>query len=373
MKRIILIFLHLQFCLPIFSDAAELNSTKIIQSANQYLEKGNIERAVEIFDKVVELELEVPASFYFIYGESLFKLDALQKAKGMLRLYTNQPEKEEQKLSKALRYIEIIDKKINTRWALQREEHLYDGERRAYFLYTSDDHGNITKKEIYNENDKLVEYVLYTYDSDGNMIREITKSVSSTGEVDTTFKREYTYIQGVLRVEKIYHKHVLWVLKKYNDHGDQKFFQTDSEHDGNKIRETILSEYTYNSQGKKTEERNEITIMRNNETTTTNSVITYKYDDNGNVIEITRPDKTIRYKYEKGRCIRENHSNGWEFTYDYNYDGQIIKEIISRPNGGTRTEQFTYDSNGNLIKHEIRDPDSLYETIIKKRIYKKVE
>ena len=113
--------------------------------------------------------------------------------------------------------------------------------------------------------------------------------------------------------------------------------------------------------------------MRNNETTTTNSVITYKYDDNGNVIEITRPDKTIRYKYEKGRCIRENHSNGWEFTYDYNYDGQIIKEIISRPNGGTRTEQFTYDSNGNLIKHEIRDPDSLYETIIKKRIYKKVE
>jgi tetratricopeptide (TPR) repeat protein len=363
------IFIYLCSAFPTFCSPAELEEDKLLQMVKKYIEGGELHAAAEIFERVLQLKINVSPYFYFLYGETLFNLKSYNRAIEILTIYIERSDENGPRYPQALGYVKKIEIELSKVWVIEREEQFYNGKFRGYSTYTTDNRGNITRKELYDEKNNLYEYILYAYNPEGDLLREIKKKVSPEGEVSTAYRNEYTFTRGVLRVEKVYYKHILWITKKYNEYGDQIFFHTDSIRGSDRVIETVVSEYTYDDKGKKIKRIKERTVMKNMTSENSTSVFHYEYNDDGELIKVTGPENTTQYEYRNGLCIREYNSSGWETLYTYNLEGQILRKETSRPDRSSIVENFLYDQYGNLIKHEIIDPQRLYESIVKKWTY----
>lgn len=363
------VFIYLHAAFWVFCSPAELEEEKFLPMVKKYIEAGELNAAVEIFERILELGIGVSPDFYFLYGETLFNLKSYKRAQEILTAYIERSEEAGQRYAQALEYIKELEEELNKEWIIRREEQYFNGEFRGYSKFSIDNQGNIIKKALYDNKNNLFEYILYVYNADGDLLREITHKVSPDGDVSAVYRHENTYIQGTLRVEKIYYKRVLWVTRKYNEQGDQIYFHTDTIRGSDRVIETVVSDYTYNEDGQKVKRVNEKTVMKNRRSESSSSVFHYEYNDLGELVKVTGPENTTQYEYKNGLRIREYSYNGWETLYKYNLDGQTVRKETIRPERSSIVENFFYDPYGNLIAHEILDPLSLYERIEKKWIY----
>lgn len=91
-------------------------------------------------------------------------------------------------------------------------------------------------------------------------------------------------------------------------------------------------------------------------------VYTYEYDNDGRLIKeiCDNPESewnasVIIYTYDsQGRLSAEEHVN-IGYTVSYKYDGDLLVEMTSSSDESTYTTVYTYDDKGNLIKEEYVD------------------
>lgn len=192
------------------------------------------------------------------------------------------------------------DKNNNIQSAEDKE---YYADTVVKYKYTYDNNGNVIEEDRY-ENEEFKSYVKYEYDNNGNMIKES----SSIPDL----------INGYF-----------YLTNEYNATG--------------KIKEIVIYDADYNPIGK-TE---------------------YTYDANGNQLSCIEYDKdgkafdTARYEYNSnGKCTKyswflENSiifPEGMTEIYEYDSNGNKIKETCYSGEEFASQTRYTYDANGNVLE-----------------------
>ena len=251
-----------------------------------------------------------------------------------------------------------------------KEKHVYSDGDSNETVYTYDSKGNLTKEVFTNPYDHSSE-IKNSYDSKGNL----TKCVSSYSECDSE-TRAYTYdSKGNLTKETYLSSEGEYssYTYTYNSRGDitkevknyysglvsTRSCSYDSK--GRKVKETYYDTdgdsysytYSYDSNGNKTRE---IFSSPTNGSTT----ISYSYDSNNRLTKESykysdRSTYTVKYSYDqKGNKTKEVHndSDGYIETYTYSYDSKnhLTKEAYANTMGEYWTSVYTYDSKGNRTK-----------------------
>ena len=203
----------------------------------------------------------------------------------------------------------------------------------------------------------------YTYDSNGNLIKEI--AYDDEGNADVV---EYSYsVDGEL-------------IKKEEQGGKTEEYTYDSAK--NLVKKTIQYlngtesyEYTYDAEGNVTKQIwNEVMSADGSVYTQSQEYIfEYAFDSNERLIKkvetifgssLVTPGVGIIITYEytydtNGNLIKEHYTNRYRdpYTIEYTYDsdGNLIqKRILEEDSSGEEvdieTHNYTYDSNGNLLK-----------------------
>ena len=90
-KQLTLFFIILLLLLNIAHNAIalpkEIKADQYMISVKMYLEKDNHEKALEYMEKIVELDVKMPAAFYFKYGKSLLKTGDNVEGKRQIEKY----------------------------------------------------------------------------------------------------------------------------------------------------------------------------------------------------------------------------------------------------------------------------------------------
>lgn len=244
------------------------------------------------------------------------------------------------------------------------------GDRKAEYTY--DENGNLIKKfSTYPNSDgkQTSQTVEYTYDADGNMLKE----TCYVAEKIYSFY-EFVYDSNGNMVKKSYYERFI----PYDPTFPPSLQYTiDYTHDVNNrlvkqvttrsSNDSTIVEYAYDAAGRLTEE------------CVGNSTYQYTYDESGNLLKKTLGDNIIdEYNYDaSGNLIKQiNLYGSTRYIYEYTYDadGKLIEEVHkveseekltlnyyydadgnlnykTKSFGGTIYYTYTYDVNGNLIKH----------------------
>ncbi len=225
------------------------------------------------------------------------------------------------------------------------------------------------KRTSLSNPDKAVEVITYTYDSKGNLLKEI----------DGEYTMEYTYdSDGNCLGEKYIHDYD-------GDHFISYSNEWTYDSKGNCIKrvhygqdDTSVTEYTYNSKGDCIKEECEgsattfeyvydskgkclivTAISVNEKSGHSNKIITeHTYDKKGNCIETKWFNEVndesnilelIKYTYdEKGNCVKKFYSVDYRdltTEYTYNQDGSLAKEVqhsVHKYTGEEETEMIEY-------------------------------
>jgi len=188
--------------------------------------------------------------------------------------------------------------------------------------------GNLTKRDSYHSDGRLVVNHIYKYDNDGFLIERI---VFTLGEMD--FGYTFKYDDKGNEIEST----------SYNSDGNLDYtiiFKYD-------INGNLVEKIRYNSNGK-FEEKSKYTyddkdikmdgiwIMYNSDGGIELKTV-YKYDDRGNEIEINL--------YQTDGSITEKHKQ------NFDDNGNIIESISFYPNGNIYSKDtYEFDNNGNQIE-----------------------
>ena len=198
---------------------------------------------------------------------------------------------------------------------------------------------NLPEKIIHYGSSGYQEILEYTYDENGNLIREIDTTIydldttpSYTTSVDYTYDQNGNLIQTI-KTNNAYKS----ICKHYYDAA------------GNIIQEI----YTFSGGGQ--------------------SIYTYTYDTNGNLIKEIGTDsdgdtQTYNYIYDiDGNLIKVVYvtSYGYKTISDYTYDanGNLTKKTHTYKDGSKWIEEYTYDENGNMIQYHGLSTSSRGDTI----------
>lgn len=168
-------------------------------------------------------------------------------------------------------------------------------------------------KEIEVEHNESGSYTksIYTFNKRGDVISNI--EYDNTGEQISIFEYEYYYQANEVK-------------KKYNRNEDEEFGVEDYISTSNFYR----SDYKYNKEGNVIKEILYFTGEKDPRV-----IIEYKYDKKKNAV-IKKTEK-----YGNSKCIL--------YTYTYNHQGNIAKEIIKEKGEQTKTISYEYDEQGNII------------------------
>ncbi len=92
-------------------------------------------------------------------------------------------------------------------------------------------------------------------------------------------------------------------------------------------------------------------LNRNSETDRNGNTTYKKYDERGNLIEITSPLRlTTKYSYnENNKLIKSTSPGGGEVTFEYDEKGNLLKRIIKTGSSSYSEASFTYDQYGRII------------------------
>jgi YD repeat-containing protein len=202
-------------------------------------------------------------------------------------------------------------------------------------VYTYDEEGNLMRQEVtYNET--LMAYD-YTYDANNNLIH-----AEYTDEGVVVAVHDYAYDENGLIIRESYQEgdvvHYDYE-NSYDDNGNlikSEFKTPDGDHvytytyndEGNLVNEhgTALNEYWYN--------------------------IDYTYNADGQLMQKVYTDNeedsyTADYAYDNaGNCIKEetNYSNGGKevFTQEYDANGNVTKEMLTASDGSVTSVEWQY-------------------------------
>lgn len=185
------------------------------------------------------------------------------------------------------RNVNIFDKDDNI--LINVEYRSENGEPNRKVLYTYDADGNIIKEDFYVDN-RLSDYIEYEYNENGIMISDTEYDILNNDEVHE-IKTDYIYDdKGRLSAEQAYQ----------NDH------------------ESWRIEYEYDEQDR---------LVKENFYSRINSYFSYTYDENGNLAERTSDGEfgvtVTYYTYdENNRLVKSEdyHDGEWLYTYEYEYE-----------------------------------------------------
>ena len=199
--------------------------------------------------------------------------------------------------------------------------------------------------------------VMYTYNADGNIIKEVYPEVNEETGEDCPRVNNYTYdVNGnLIKLEQIESNGAKYSYEFTYDANGNMIKEVDTDYSGNQS----VSELTYDTNG------NLIKIvyiggaLYNNQYTTEHTydaegrcvktVHTYVYADNSVMIYTNE-----NIYDEAGRLVKcvSTNPNGEQHTIDYTYDEDdtLIKEVEGYPDGSQDITEYFYDTNGKLIK-----------------------
>ncbi len=250
--------------------------------------------------------------------------------------------------------------------------------------YTYDENGNLIKQfSTYPNSDgkQTSQTIEYTYDADGNMLKETWYYAEKIYNF-----YEFVYDSNGNMIQKAYYERLiaydptfppsLQYTIDYTYDINNRLIKQVTTRSGN---DSTIREYTYDAAGRLTEECvNNSTTYRYTydesgnplKKTLDDSIIDeYTYDTHGNLIKHTNLYGSTRYTYEytynaDGKLIQEVHKVGSkeELTLNYYYDTDGNLNYKTKSFGGTIYYTYTYDVNGNLIKHTDEGYSNLKQT-----------
>ena len=225
------------------------------------------------------------------------------------------------------------------------EYKLQNGENNKNYSYTYDSDGNITTISLngslqqtftYNSSNELVrvddavlnKIVTYDYDYVGN-ITSVKTYIYTTGTLGTPLTiQNYTYNSQNQRADL-----------SYDANGNMTGYNGfDFAWDGRRLSSAISADtnisYTYNHNGIRTSK------------TVNGTTITFKVDENNNVIEQSDGINTIKFVYDSNNSPIYMEYNGVIYYYEKNLQGDIV--AILDANGNTVVE-YVYNIWGELV------------------------
>ncbi|MDD3793830.1 MAG: M15 family metallopeptidase [Candidatus Gracilibacteria bacterium] len=198
----------------------------------------------------------------------------------------------------------------------------------SYTTYTYDKSNNITKQEIYDENDILLSKQEFVYDKQNRVIE--TKNHILPNDIIIT-KTKYDSLGNT--------------IKTIDGKGNETNYTYDIFSRLIQVEDN-LGNIVQNSYDKNDNLVEKKIISSTNKTITTN----YTYDsDNRLVSETNSLNKTKTYTYNKlNQVISTTDEEGNITNYTYTYTGKVKTETkIS--NSGNKTTTYTYDQMGNML------------------------
>ena len=234
-----------------------------------------------------------------------------------------------------------VNLSLNDKNLLEILETEYSEDDKYTYKYSYDDKGNLTKEE-YAADHSTYNYIReYEYDENRNIIKTIRHD-----DDGDTYVYEYTYDKN---------GNVLKSVETYTS-------------DSYSRREII--EYTYDSHNNeiKRESTHSYVSDNYNSTDTTVYVTNNTYNTQGNLIKrvefnsFGEVDRTYEYEYDADGNMLKNscdYSYGDSRKTEYTYDksGNIVKEVYTYSDNDVFTSEYTYDEHGNVVKMVITDSD----------------
>lgn len=215
--------------------------------------------------------------------------------------------------------------------------------------YTYDSNGNLIKDlDVINEEIWLV--IEYIYDEDNKLIERKSTNLSGYNN-GNAITREYIYDSQnnlIRETQTSIHGEELYNEYEYDAYGN---LTKEVNSMGGKIM--LIREYSYDSNGNMLSESYISNLG-------TKKVYEYTYDSNGKLLEMvglsdgTR-DFVEEYAYDSDGNLKKSHciySNGKKRAaeYTYNFRGKLKKEIRIDVNGDKTVYEYEYDLKGNLKK-----------------------
>jgi len=205
----------------------------------------------------------------------------------------------------------------------------------------------------------------YKYDEKGNLTQviypdggKITYAYDDVGLISVTDQNGNTYVQNT------YDKNGR-VIKQLDHQENELIIEYDDENRENTfkwLKSGITRVYKYNTDMLVTEVRYDDgsvqkytydeNLNRNSETDRNGNTTCKKYDDKGNLIEVTSPEPfcyKTKYSYdENGRLIKTVSPGGGEVTFEYDDRGNLLKRTLKNGSRSYSEWSYTYDQYGRI-------------------------
>lgn len=222
----------------------------------------------------------------------------------------------------------------------------YDIYNNDTYEYTYDSKGNILTCIKYNQNNEKIKQINYTYDESGNLVKE--QEIYGETEAEII---EYKYDERGNNIET-----------NSTSNGEFQYsYQFTYDANGNKIKEIYKSNlaefsheisYSYDKNGILIK-----TVEIKNDCVTTTEYVINEHGDN--------EKKIVTYEYDRYKGT-ENEKIVYEYLYELEYDanGNKTKNTEHNPDGQTRSDEYVYNENGDVIKqisHDINGDIRAYE------------
>ncbi len=220
---------------------------------------------------------------------------------------------------------------------LKKEIIFAAGNNQTYVYIYNDDGLMVGCKHMYKFSDYADTETEYFYDSDRNVVRKIETDTENNHTVS-----DMVYEKGFLKNKVV----------SYSDTMFKRQFNYDYDSKGRKIKQEYINQY------------DELITTQFVYDEFGNEIFSFVYDNEYRLIEKNVSDfytKTWRFAANNGKLTeqRTSYYNGeyMFFKYDYDSNGNEIKEIVRWCNGDTSSKKSFYDENNNLIKRIITKED----------------
>ncbi len=220
---------------------------------------------------------------------------------------------------------------------LLKKELIFSGGNKQVYDYTYDSSGRVTlSKSITNDDDRLYSETKIFYDSDGNVVKEITTD-SNNKQIVTDF----VYKNGLEKKRTV----------SYSDSMFKREYSYEYDSKGRKIKQNYINQY-----GDLV-----TTVFFYDEFD--NEIFEFVYDSEERIIEkiiLNYSREFWQYAANNGKLLKhkissEQRCHSEEYEYDTN--GNLTKEIVCYDDGKKSCTESFYDDNNNLIKHIVTATD----------------
>lgn len=211
-----------------------------------------------------------------------------------------------------------------------------EGKLEWYDTYEYNDNGNCVKESYYNGEGKLSSYYISEYTDDDRISLYACYSGDDTLQNKTIY--EYNKNGGLIKESRYLGENAVldeYIVYTYNENG----YETSIFYYDGKDNFLASREYEYDANGNTTEE-----IHTDEEGVKT--IITYEYDENGELEYILTKDQNDVISEEK-------YYKDGELDAEFYYTGGVLETVFTYLNNGDESYQIDHYENGKLTTIEI--------------------